>query len=141
MKASFKIALLAGWLVAIIALFIGLYMFNLQTKDLSKTKSDIKISATGLQKAFEDNETTANSIYLNKINEVKGIIGSVKEGEDNSLNVNLQTENPLSAVICTFQTSPDPSGIRPGEEITIRGVCSGFLMDILLNNCVVVSSK
>ena len=47
----------------------------------------------------------------------------------------------MSSVICTFPKLTDPSKFKTGEEITLRGECSGFLMDVLLNNCSIVVKK
>ena len=141
MKTSYKIALFVIFFIALAGILFGLYMFNLKDKDLRKVKPDFIISATDLQKAYEGNETTANSSYLNKVIEVAGIIGDIKSGEGNTVNVSLKTENPLSSVICTFQSMTDPLKFKTGDQITIRGKCSGFLLDILLNNCVVVQGK
>ena len=141
MKTSYKIALFVVFFMALAGILFGLYMFNLQDKDLQKVKPDFIISATDLQKAFEGNETTANSSYLNKVIEVTGIIGDIKTGEGGTVNVSLETGNPLSSVICTFQSMTDPSKFKTGDQITLRGQCSGFLMDILLNNCVVVQGR
>ena len=46
----------------------------------------------------------------------------------------------MTGVICSFKDVADPASIniKEGEIITVRGVCSGMLMDILLNNCVIV---
>ena len=30
------------------------------------------------------------------------------------------------------------SQLKAGNEITLRGECSGFLMDVLLNNCALI---
>jgi hypothetical protein len=45
----------------------------------------------------------------------------------------------MSGVICTFHGIAQPSSneIKEGEIITVRGVCSGMLMDVLLNDCVI----
>jgi hypothetical protein len=48
----------------------------------------------------------------------------------------------MSSVICSFQNITDPSKYKTGEEITLRGECSGFLLDVLLKNCsIVVKAK
>ncbi len=141
MKTSVKIALFVVFFLALAGILFGLYLYNLQSADLLKAKPDFTIAATDLQKAFENNEATANTLYLNKIIEVTGIIESVKQGEENAISISLKTENPLSAVICTFQKVPDSSKLKDGEQVTVRGECSGFLMDILLNNCVIVGKN
>jgi len=138
MKTSVKIALFVVFFLALAGILFGLYLYNLQSADLLNVEPDFTITATDFQKAFEKDETAANSLYLNKIIEVTGIIESVKPGEDNAVSISLKTENPLSAVISTFQKVPDAAKLKAGEKVTIRGECSGFLMDILLNNCVII---
>ena len=138
MKTSVKIALFVVFFMALAGILFGLYMFNLKAKDLQKVKPDFVITAGELQKAFEANETTANTTYLDKVIEVSGTINDLKSGEGNTFNVSLKTESPMSSVICTFQSMTGLQNLKSGDQITIRGQCSGFLMDILLNNCVVV---
>lgn len=138
MKPSYKISLIAVSVIALAGIIFGLYMFNLGPKDLQKAKPDFIMTAIDLQKAFEDDEAAANSKYVNKIIEVTGIIESVKPGDNKTLSISLKTGSPLSSVNCTFQSAPDTSGIRVSEPIKLRGECSGFLMDVLLNNCSVI---
>ena len=70
-----------------------------------------------------------------------GKIASVKPAENNVVSISLVTESDLSSVICTFPAISDPSIFRVGDEITLRGECSGFLMDVLLNNCALIIQK
>jgi hypothetical protein len=138
MKPYVKIALFVVFFLALAGILTALYLFNMQHKDLQKVKPDFIISAVDLQKAFEGNESSAESTYVNKVLEVTGIIGSVKTGEKNVLSVILKTGNDLSTVICTFPAETDPAKFTTGNQITVRGECSGFLMDVLLNNCVIL---
>lgn len=135
LKRSYRIAL---WLVLFLALagiLAGLYMYNLQEKDLQKVKPDFIMTASELQRSFEDDEAAAGTEYIDRIIEVSGEIESVKPGENQSLVVTLKTENPLSAISCTFEAGSVTPGFSAGDHATIRGRCSGFLMDVLLNNC------
>jgi hypothetical protein len=138
MKNSCKIILLLVFFIVIAGILAAFYMYNLKPKNLQKVSPDFVMTATDLQKYFEDNEIAASSKYVKKIIEVSGIIISVKRGEDKSVNVELKTGSDLSSVICTFQSIPDRSGFKSGDQVTIRGECSGFLLDVLLNNCVVI---
>jgi hypothetical protein len=135
MKKSVKILLFIVFFFAVAGIGAALYLFNMQHKDLQKAKPDYVITSTDIQKAFEDNESAATAKYVNKIIEVSGTIESVKPGEGNILNVTLKTGSDLSSVICTFPRSIDSSKFDAGGKVTIRGECSGFLMDVLLNNC------
>ncbi|MGB8492475.1 MAG: hypothetical protein WCE64_15580 [Bacteroidales bacterium] len=135
MKTIYKIALFIVLAIAIVGIGTAIYFFNMQHRDLGKVKPDFTITAVDLQKAFEDNEAAANTRYVNKVLEVSGVIASLKPGENNSLSVFLKTGSDLSSVICTFQQGTALSGFKPGDAITIRGSCSGYLTDVLLNDC------
>ena len=141
MKTYVKISLFVVIFIALSAILAALYLFNLKHKDLAKAKPDFVISATLLQKAFEDNEKTASGKYINKIIEVSGKIASIKAVENNIVNISLVTGSDLSSVICTFPSITDLSKFKDGDEIILRGECSGYLMDVLLNNCAVIKDK
>jgi len=117
----------------------GFYMFNLKAKDLSKVKPDYVITATDLLKAFEEDEVAAAAMYVGKTVEVTGEIGSVTPGEDNSLNVALKTGSDFSAIICTVPVGAAAGSPDSGTQVSVRGECSGYLMDVLLKNCVIIT--
>ena len=142
MNTYVKIALGFVVFIALAGILAALYMFNLKHTDMAKARPDFTITSTVLQKAFEDNETAASKLYINKILEVTGKIASVKPPAENKfISISLITGSDLSSVICTFPAISDPSKLSVGEEITLRGECSGFLMDVLLNNCAIIQNK
>jgi hypothetical protein len=138
MKPLIKITLAVVLFIAIAGIGTGIYLFNLKHKDLSKVKPDFVITSTDLQKAFEVNESTATARYVNKVIEVSGEISSLKPGENNTLSILFKTGSDMSSVICTFPASGKPVNLTAGSPVTIRGECSGYLMDVLLNNCAIV---
>jgi hypothetical protein len=141
MKTYVKVALFFVTFIAIAAILAALYYYNLKATDMTKAKADFIVTASALHKAFADDETNASITYINKILEVTGKIASVKPAENSVLSISLVTESDLSSVICTFPAVSDPSRFRVGDQITLRGECSGFLMDVLLNNCALIVSK
>lgn len=128
---------LAAFLLGLTGVYIGVYEFYRAPADVSGLRPDFTITAQELQKQFENDETAASSKYINKIVEVTGIVSSVTEVGPNQKNIALKTGTDMSSVICTVKTDP-AAGIKEGDEIRIRGECSGYLMDVLLNNCVIV---
>ncbi|MFO7622067.1 MAG: hypothetical protein R6W81_12505 [Bacteroidales bacterium] len=138
MKTSIKLALFVVFFLALAGILVGLYLYNLEDKDLDKVTADFTITASGLLKAFEEDEGAASARFTGKIIEVTGVIGSVKPVENNRLNITLRTESDLSSVICTFRSAEGLPQMKAGETVTLRGECSGYLMDVLLNNCVFV---
>ena len=138
MKKSVKITLGALILLGLTGLGIGLYLYNKQDKNLQKADPDFVITSVDLQMAFEDDEAVALAKYVNKIIEVTGTVESIKAGEGDITSVVLKTGSGLSSVICTLSSHSDPAELVSGNEVTIRGECSGFLMDVLLNNCTII---
>lgn len=141
MKPYIKIALFVVLFIAVSAILVGLYLFNMKHTNMAKAKPDFVVTASSLQKEFEDNEIIASSKYIKKILEVTGTIVSITPADSNNINISLKTGNDISSVICTFQAIANLSTLKNGDEISIRGECSGFLMDVLLNNCAVVLSR
>lgn len=137
MKPLIKIVLAVVLFIAIAGIGAGLYLYNLKHKDLSNVKPDFVITATDLQKVFEENESRANAMYINKVIEVSGEVSSVKPGENNTISITLKTGSEMSSVICTFPASGKLVSLTQGSPVTIRGECSGYLMDVLLNNCAI----
>lgn len=138
MKPLLRNSLLVFILASVAMVFIVLMLFNRTQKDLSGVNPDFVLSSVELQKEFEENEMEAGKKYTGKIIDVTGIISSISTGEKNALTVNLKTGNDYSSVLCTFHFLSSFSDFYSGKSITIRGECSGYLMDVLLNNCVVV---
>ena len=141
MKTYVKIALFVVFFIALITILAALILYNKKHPDTAKVKPDFIVTATALQKEFEDNEATASARYINKILEVTGTIISVTPADSTHINISLKTGSEISSVICTFPGIGDPSKFKTGEEITLHGECSGFLMDVLLNNCSMIMSK
>lgn len=140
MKRGIRNLFLFALGVGIIGVAIGLYLYTKKAPDLLKVKADFTLSVSELTNEFSQDETSASARYIDKIVEVTGPVASIEATSDSTMNVTLTEEGELSGVICTFHNTSNPAWdkIKEGETITVRGVCSGMLMDVLLNNCVVV---
>jgi hypothetical protein len=138
MKLYVKIILGVVIFIALACILAGIYLFRMPHKNLVKAKPDFVISAVGLQKAFEDSEKDATAKYVKKILEVSGVVVEVKTGESGALNVTLKSGSDLSSVICTLAAGADQAAFVQGSQVKLRGECSGYLMDVLLNNCVLI---
>jgi hypothetical protein len=135
MKKNLKIALIVIATLVVAGAATGYYLYNLKPKDLSKVTPDFIITSTELQRSFEENEAAAVVQYVNKIIEVSGEVSSVEKGQNSSVNITLKTGSSYSSVICTFTSDINPEAVKAGSHISVRGECSGYLMDVLLKNC------
>lgn len=137
LKRSHRIVLWLVFFVAIGGILASLYMYNLKDRDLKKVKPDFIMTASELQKEFETDESAAGAKYINRIIEVTGEVESVNPGENQAVIITLKTNNPLSGVSCTLAADNGSPELAAGNQVSLRGECSGFLMDVLMNNCTV----
>jgi hypothetical protein len=116
----------------------GLYLFNLKHSDLSKVKPAFTVNSAELYSAFETDETAATAKFAGKVVQVSGNVAAIEYGSaDSTLSITLREDDEFSGVICTFSGINDMSQVivKTGDMVSIRGECSGMLMDVLLNNC------
>jgi hypothetical protein len=95
----------------------------------------IIISAQELFAAFSSNEQAANSKYLNKALEVKGIISSIDENQDKQPYIVLQTDDMMYGIMCTMHSKEIKA--QKGETIIVKGFCSGLVGDVKLTDCII----
>ncbi len=134
MKRTYIIIFLA---VAVIGGLVGLYMFNEKVPTLDSVAADFTLTADELYAAFDENEEAAMSQYQDKVIQVSGTVRRTKV-DSNQFNIVLKASGSMTGGInCAMR---DLSGESPdkGSEITIKGRCQGYLMDVVLNNCVIV---
>ncbi|MBE0654157.1 MAG: hypothetical protein IH594_10190 [Bacteroidales bacterium] len=138
-----KNVIFIGAAVVLVIVIAGVYFFNLGSSDLSNAEPDYHLTATELYSEFSSNETRASDTYIDKVIDVTGTVLAKETLKDNIVNISLDSGNPFGSVICTFSGNPEDvlSNIEIGDSLTIRGICSGMLMDVLMNNCVLVKSR
>lgn len=125
------------FLIFIIVLSVGYYLYNKQSTGLENVKADVSIDATTLFSAYESDELKSNNKYLGKVIEVKGVIQKINTTEENNKSITLKTNNDMFGVICNLD-SLHSKEIRAkiGEKIKLKGVCTGMLMDVILIKCI-----
>ena len=93
---------------------------------------DDSLSADELFNAFDADEATALSKYEGKVIAVTGEVVNITS-DSSSFSVTLGAENALAGgVNCSFHDKT--KGISTGDQVTIKGRCQGFLLDVVLNN-------
>ncbi|MFT3747421.1 MAG: hypothetical protein QM768_03865 [Agriterribacter sp.] len=130
------IIFLAG---AILCLGFAWYWYNKPREGVSSKSADTRVTALRLYEAFSNNESEANKTYLNKVVEVKGVVDDLTDsGEDIILTLGPQTSG--GGISCRFSPGKEVTekNITTGQEITVKGRCTGFNMDVNLTDCVIV---
>lgn len=117
----------------------GTYLWFKPVAKISSLSTELSIPANELFVAFESDEAAANEVYLNKVLEVTGIIREVKNNENGLPAVIFETDDLIFGVMCEFESKEGAASIKEGELLTIKGVCTGKLLDVVLNRCELIN--
>jgi tRNA_anti-like len=120
--------LLASW---------GIYKVTMPHHNTSGEQAVGTLTATNLYNEFLKTENSANKEWVGKVIEVSGRISSVNES-GNYISINLKGSTD-GGVNCSFlkKDLDSENKYNAGDSITIKGKCTGFLMDVNLVDCVV----
>lgn len=115
--------------------------YNRKPKNLMYSTADAIVKAEALAAAFEADEAVANEKYLGKIIEVDGIIINVNATQS-PVHIIIGNENNMHNVgISLAGSANNTNELKNGTPVTVRGECTGFLMDVELNNAVIIKKK
>lgn len=114
------------------------YIWNKPRRDVTKEQG-IKIKAVALFDSFTNNENAANNSFLNKSVEVTGEVTTIKTNQAGETVVYLKSTDPVFGVNCTFKQMPGKIG--KGTVISFKGICTGFLNDVILNEGILTNLK
>lgn len=142
LSKMFKKIIYITIVILISGLGFGFYLYNKPHQGIEDEQPAFRMSAAALISDYDANEETANAKYLGKIVEVKGVIAEKAKDEKGIINVTLQGPD-LAGVGCQFDPNAQEelAAVKEGQEVVIKGICTGVLMDVVLVDCVVENNK
>lgn len=137
MKKWMKILLSVAGIGLVAGLILLYWIFNKPHRDVAKEQG-IELTAQQLYDAFKNNETQANSLYLDKAIQLSGTVADISTNQAGQKVVNFSTNDPLVMINCTFKT--DPGSLKAGDTITFKGICTGYIPDanVVINEGVLI---
>jgi hypothetical protein len=132
------------WLIIGVVVFLvisGVVVYSIFFKSHRSVADEvaIQISATELFDRFETNETEMNSLYLDKVIEVNGEVSEIIFNQDGRTVIILATSSPMFGVNCTMEG--DSEGIEVGSIVSIKGICIGYLSDVVINRAIIIKKE
>lgn len=115
---------------------VGYIMWNKPQRKVENEKG-IEVTSAQLVKAYQANEADANKRYLDKAIQVTGKVTAIKNNQDGLSTVTLASDDAFTGVFCTLKQKPE--NITTGNNVVIKGICSGMLSDVRLREAVVVN--
>lgn len=138
-NAKLKKVLLLVVVMGLLGAAVGSYLWFKPVEKISGMEAEMSIPANELFNAFETDEANANEMYLNKVIEVTGIIREVKSNEKGLPSVIFETDDVIFGVMCEFESTSGAESIKQGDLLTIKGICTGKLLDVVLNRCELIN--
>ena len=138
-KMNKKNLIIGALLLAVLG-FTGVWYFVFyrpthHVRDIAG-ESAIVVSAKDIVKEFQTNESQANAKYLNKVAEITGEVVEAKKDQTGKPTVTIKSDDAFSNVFVTLRGDKQLE-VKGGSTITIRGVVTGFLSDVVVNDGIV----
>jgi tRNA_anti-like len=118
----------------------GYKEFTRRPADLNKSNATESLAASYLCALYSKYEDSANKKYLGKVIEVIGKIVEIENQQDTLLTILLGDTLQPSKVSCLIDKKHivDAKNSVLGNTIKLKGICTGYLMNVELNRCVLV---
>jgi hypothetical protein len=129
------------YLFLLVGIAVSIYTYreyNRKPADLLDSKPAFTVAAAELVREFETDEAAANKKYLNKIIQVSGPISSLSSQQDTAIIVAIGDENQQVGCVLNKKYAAIIGRYKISSLIKIKGICTGYLMDVELNRCVIV---
>lgn len=133
------------WTLGLIAI-IGIagatfvwWVYNKPHRNINN-ETAITISTTSLLEAFNTNEKTASTQYIDKTLSLSGIVKDASKNEVGKWVVNIESPTQNGSITVAFGNIQD--SIQPFDSITYKGICAGFFPEeknIVINEAVLLS--
>lgn len=125
--------------VLLVTMVICLMIYYKPHRSVKKEEAAFKLSVTQLVEAFSQDETQANSLYLGKVLEVEGTLKEIMLN-DSTMVLLLGDSTQGTGVSCYFQKDQRDkyTTLKRGEPVSVKGICNGMLLDVVLDKCIML---
>ncbi|RMB62749.1 hypothetical protein EAX61_04005 [Dokdonia sinensis] len=132
MALSVAILLFAGFIL------LGSYIFKDKT-DIRTVRTQASLTTHELFTQLQAKNDVEYSPYIEKAIEVKGVIKEITV-RDGVYSIILDGDNRERHILCEMQRDQnnDIVTLAVGEEVVIKGILKGLLLDAILLNCILV---
>ncbi|MGY6648611.1 OB-fold protein [Wenyingzhuangia sp. IMCC45574] len=125
--------------ISIIAIVLFVLWINKPYPNMQMAKTEATVSAKIVTNEYLKNENIANAKYRNKVIEVVGVVKNINL-LNNRNTIILKGINKDINILCDMQKQTKLS-LKTNDQIKVKGLCKGFLKDIVLLNCILINTN
>jgi hypothetical protein len=132
-----KVFFATGIIMLMIAA-MGIYKVTKPHQNVSGQQAVATLTASSLYEDFAKTEKMANKKWVGKVLEISGTISAIEETVSYYA-VSLRA-TPEGGVNCSIMKKDLDRDIKlnKGDSITIKGKCTGLLMDVNMVDCIII---
>jgi len=123
-------------LLTLIAAAWAYHLYVKPHESAADETTDFTISADSLYQQYRNDEHSADQKYLGKVVEVSGKLAEIQHSGNSEIWI-LSPQPGGGGINCQLfagtKVDPEP---KSGDVVTVKGRCTGFLMDVNLADCV-----
>lgn len=134
--------LLAVVAVGVILAAVGLMIYNKPHRDVKTAPPAFTMTAAQLVDEFLQDEARANATYAGKVIQVNGKLKDIVRNDSTSILL-LGDTSLFMSVSCYLQSDKrmEGDGLTRGEIVTVKGICNGMLMDVVLDKAILLNDE
>lgn len=137
-----NIKILIGLIILMsIVILYGLNLYNKPHLNVEKTDADLVINFQDLLDDYKNDENLANRKYVDQVIQINGEISEITVENGNSIII-FKDSTGTSSVMCHM--SPEENlkvlKLKKDGEIILKGICNGYLIDVIMIRCVLVNN-
>jgi hypothetical protein len=137
MSTKNKIIIVIAFIAAIaFSTYYYIFIYSSNNHRQVQYETAIAITSDSLVAKYQADEKLANSLYLNKAVVVTGNLLSIDKNQEGKTTLVIGRSDSFSNVSVTM-SSDAPIAQKVGTPITIKGLCTGALSDVVITDGVV----
>jgi hypothetical protein len=145
MHRRVKVGIYGLLLIAFIAGLASIYIVFTESGnvDVSNTEDVNHVEVEEVIAMFKNDERKANAIFIEKIIEVEGEIKEISFLNDRHTIILNSKSFTQSFVMCDMSPLGNDkiNKLTVGDTVVLRGVCKGYLLDVIMLNCMPINEK
>ncbi len=113
--------------------------YNKPHINVRETKVDYTLSTINLIEEYQQDEGATDKKYSEHVLQLEGKIFEISAQQGNSV-ITLKDKGSESSVICQMMAEENKKmlKLKKGDNISIKGVCTGYLLDVIMVRCILV---
>lgn len=140
-RIKYPIYAFGGLAILFILIALGTtIIMNAPKATVEKKPIDFTLSATELFQEYSENQSVADQKFIDQVIQISGQIFEISTDQQGATVFILATGGSEAGVLCTLELGEGEkvSSKKIGDKVTLKGVCTGMLMEVVLNRCRVV---